>query len=71
MILKDDFIDTNIKGLFPPRCCPTNVAQVLDEIKDVLTNELLEEFPPIREVDHKIELVPRAEPRNKAPYRLN
>ena len=44
---------------------------MLDEFRDVLTNELPEDLPPVREVDHKIELVSVAESQNKAPYRLN
>ena len=44
---------------------------MLDDFKDVLTDELPEELPPAREVDHKIELVPGTEPQNEAPYRLN
>ncbi|KAL2629295.1 hypothetical protein R1flu_013981 [Riccia fluitans] len=34
--------------------------EILDVYADVLIDELLEELPPWREVDHKIELVPRA-----------
>ena len=71
MILSDNFIDNNAKGLLPPLNCPTSVTRILDEFKDVLTNELPEELPPMRVVDHKIELVPGAEPQNKVPYRLN
>ena len=71
LILNENFRDNNAKGLFPPLCCPTSVTRVLDEFKDVLTNELPEELPPMREVDHKIELVPGTKPQNKVPYRLN
>jgi hypothetical protein len=39
--------------------------------KDVLTNEFLQELSLMREVDHKIKVIPRFEPPSKAPYRLN
>lgn len=57
LILKEDFLDNNTKEFLLPRCCPTSVVQVLDKFKDILTNELPEELPPVWEVDHKIELV--------------
>ena len=70
LILTEKFLENNTKGKVP-LVCPTSILHVLDEFRDVLTNELPEELPPVREVDHKIELVPGAEPQNKAPYRLN
>ena len=71
LILSVNFLDNNAKRLLPPLCCPTSVTRVLDEFKDIQTNELPEELSPVREVDHKIELMLGAEPQNKAPYRLN
>ena len=71
LILTENFLDNNAKGKIPPLCCPTSISCVLDEFQDVLTNELPEELLLVREVDHEIELVPMAEPQNKAPYRLN
>jgi clan AA aspartic protease (TIGR02281 family) len=50
---------------------PKRIQEVLAEYKDVLTNELPKELPPRREVDHKIEVQPGAEPPSKPPYRLN
>jgi hypothetical protein len=47
------------------------VSRVLEKYKDVITDELPKHLPPKRAVDHKIDLVPRAEPPSKAPYRLN
>lgn len=61
LILKDDFIDSNTKGVTPSSSSKF-IAQVLNEFGDVLTNELPDELPPVREVNHKIELVPGAEP---------
>ena len=50
---------------------PRHIQEVLAKYGDVLTNELPMELPPRREVDHKIEVLPGAEPPSKAPYRLN
>jgi hypothetical protein len=69
LILKEDFLNNNKKGEALPFSYSNGIAQVLNEFDDVLTNELPNELPPEREVDHKIELVPGAEPQNKAPYR--
>ena len=43
---------------------------VLEEFHDVLSTEILE-FPPNREVDVSIELVPGATPTSKAPYMMS
>ena len=71
MILNENFLDNNTNRITLPLCYPTSVTRVLDEFRDFLSNELLEEWPLIRKVDHKIELVSRAEPQNKASYQLN
>ncbi|XP_039033835.1 uncharacterized protein LOC120169792 [Hibiscus syriacus] len=49
---------------------PDVVSHVLAEFKDVMPAELPKKLPPKREVDHKIELVPNAEPLARAPYRM-
>ncbi|KAE8696991.1 cytochrome P450 78A7-like [Hibiscus syriacus] len=46
------------------------VSHVLAEFKDVMPAKLPKKFPPKKEVDHKIELVPNAEPPARAPYRM-
>ena len=50
---------------------PKHIRKVLGKYKDVLTNELPQELPPKREVDHKIEVKPGSKLPSKAPYRLN
>jgi hypothetical protein len=50
---------------------PKHICEVLRRYKDVFTNELPQELPPTREIDHKIEVVPGTKPLSKAPYRLN
>jgi hypothetical protein len=47
-----------------PKC----VKQVLDEFPDVMLEELLNELPPRRRIDHVIEVMPRVTPPAKAPY---
>ncbi|KAL3692137.1 hypothetical protein R1sor_005788 [Riccia sorocarpa] len=47
------------------------LRDILSEYSDILTDELPEELPPRREVDHKIELVPGSAPPSKAAYRMN
>jgi hypothetical protein len=47
-----------------PKC----IERVLDEFLDVMSEELLEDLPPKRQVDHVIEVMPRVAPPAKAPY---
>jgi hypothetical protein len=41
----------------------------LNNFTKVITNELLDALPPYRDVDHKIEVVPREALLSEAPYR--
>jgi len=47
------------------------IKQVLEEFLDVMPEELLENLPPRRRVDHAIEVVPRVAPPAKAPYKMS
>ncbi|GKA82408.1 putative nucleotidyltransferase, ribonuclease H [Tanacetum coccineum] len=49
---------------------PKAVEQVLEEFKDVMPKELPKKLPPMREVDHTIELETGSKPLAKAPYRM-
>ncbi|GJU06550.1 hypothetical protein Tco_1122980 [Tanacetum coccineum] len=49
---------------------PKAVEQVLEEFKDVMPKELPKRLPPMREVDHTIELETGSKPLAKAPYRM-
>ena len=69
--MKENFIDFNTNGETSPLSSLSCVVPILNEFRDVLTNELPKKLPSGRKVDHKIELVPGAKPQNKAPYRLN
>jgi len=50
-----------------PKC----IKQVLEEFPDVMPDELLENLPPRRRVDHAIEVMPGVAPPAKAPYRMS
>ena len=50
-----------------PKC----VKDVLKKYQDVMPEDLPNELPPRREVDHKIEVKLGSEPPSKAPYRLS
>ena len=50
---------------------PVEVQAILDEFIDVFPKDLLGGLPPSRELDHRIELVPRAKPPHRAPYRMS
>jgi hypothetical protein len=47
------------------------IRRVLEEFLDVMPDELPEDLPPRRRVDHAIEVMPRVEPPAKAPYRMS
>lgn len=47
---------------------PPEIANVLKDFKDVIPKELSKTLPQWREVDHTIELEPRAKPSAMAPY---
>jgi hypothetical protein len=47
------------------------IKQVLDEFLTVMPEELPNELPPKRRVDHVIKVMSRVAPPAKAPYRMN
>ena len=50
---------------------PKYVENVLKMYHDVMPEDLSNELPPRREVDHKIEVKPGTKPPSKTPYRLS
>ena len=50
---------------------PMQVQEILNEFSDVFPKDLPAGLPPQRQLDHKIELVPGAEPPHRAPYRMS
>ena len=49
---------------------PEQVQELLNEFADVFPKELPAGLPLQHQLDHKIELVPGAEPPHRAPYRM-
>ena len=50
---------------------PEQVQELLTEFSDIFPKELPAGLPPQRQLDHRIELVPGAEPPHRAPYRMS
>ena len=50
---------------------PVEVQAILTEFSDVFPKDLPSGLPPARDIDHRIELVPGAEPPHRAPYRMS
>ena len=50
---------------------PPAVANLLQDYKDVFPAELPPGLPPIRGIEHQIDLIPGAQLPNRAPYRTN
>jgi len=50
-----------------PKC----IKQILEKLSDVMPDELPENLPPRRRVDHAIEVMPGVAPPAKAPYRMS
>jgi hypothetical protein len=47
------------------------IKQILEEFPDVMPDELSENLPPRRRVDHAIKVMPGVTPPAKAPYRMS
>ncbi len=47
------------------------IKQMLEEFPNVMLEELLDELPPRRQVDHAIEVMPGVAPPAKAPYQMS
>jgi hypothetical protein len=47
------------------------MKQVLNEFPNVMPEELSDELPPRKQVDHAIEVMPGMAPPAKAPYRMS
>ena len=43
---------------------------MLNEYKDIVVDDILDGLPPIRSINHGMDLIPGASLPNKAPYRL-
>jgi hypothetical protein len=49
---------------------PIKVKDLLDEFVDIVVDELPRTLPPIRSINYRIELIPRASFSNKETYIL-
>jgi hypothetical protein len=54
-----------------PPSLPLAVANLLQEYMDVFPQDVLPGLPPIRGIEHQIDLIPGASLPNHAPYRTN
>jgi hypothetical protein len=50
---------------------PPAIANLLQEYADVFPNDLPPGLPPLRGIEHQIDLIPSAQLPNRAPYRTN
>jgi len=50
---------------------PLEVTPVIAEFADVFPEDLSDKFPPIRDIQHAIDLVPRASLLNLPHYKMN
>jgi hypothetical protein len=50
---------------------PPTVADLLQEYADVFPKDLPPGLPPLRGIEHQIDLIPGAQLPNRAPYRTN
>jgi hypothetical protein len=50
---------------------PPAVANLLQEYTDVFPKDLPPGLPPLRDIEHQIDLIPGAQLPNRAPYRTN
>jgi len=49
---------------------PKKIKNMLNEFIDIVVDEFLNKFPPIRSINHHIDLIPGASLPNKATYRM-
>ncbi|WVZ80713.1 hypothetical protein U9M48_028170 [Paspalum notatum var. saurae] len=55
----------------PPLDIPPAVSHLLQEYADVFPKDLPPGLPPLRGIEHQIDLIPGAQLPNRAPYRTN
>jgi hypothetical protein len=54
-----------------PSSLPPIVTNLLQEYADIFPKEVPSGLPPIRGIEHQIDLIPGASLPNRAPYRTN
>ena len=66
LVYKDAFLSAN-----DLTCLPSAVCDVLQEFEDVFPEEVPAGLPPLRGIEHQIDLIPGASLPNRPPYRTN
>jgi hypothetical protein len=66
LICKGPSRDTNDSSTIPP-----SLMSILQEFEDVFPGELPPGLPPLRGIEHRIDLIPGAPLPNRAAYRIN
>ena len=66
LLCKDEAPKVNISHTLP-----LVLSSLLQEFQDVFPDELPPGLPPLRGIEHRIDLIPGAPLPNKAPYRVN
>ena len=66
LLCKDDAPKANTSHTLP-----LVLFSLLQEFQDVFPDELPLGLPPLRGIEHRIDLIPKAPLSNKAPYRVN
>nr|GMC69232.1 Retrovirus-related Pol polyprotein from transposon RE1 [Ipomoea batatas] len=52
-------------------CIPSELQSLLMEFEDIMPNELLDGLPPLRDIQHQVDLIPGASLPNLPHYRMN
>ena len=63
--------ETKMKEVGPSIEVSENMKPMLEEFKKVVHDELPDELPPIRDIQHHIDLIPGASLPNLLYYRMN
>ena len=50
---------------------PTELASMLEEFQDIMPDEMLKQLPPMRDVQHAINLIPGSTLPNLLHYRMS
>jgi hypothetical protein len=64
----------DMNACLTPRCVtdiPPAITKLLQDFADVFPKDLPPGLPPIRGIEHQIDLIPGAQLPNRAPYRTN
>ena len=63
--------ECNSKGACPTKSFPKEISSLLQDFEDVFPKEVPQGLPPLRGIEHQIDLIPGASLPNKPTYRRN